>query len=295
MNYDEIGRKVKEQYPQYADMDNYDLGKSYYEKYLSSGKELVLYDPPAYEPLNYTATPPNVPKFFVGTRTEHKKKQVEYVAAAHTLDSTIVEGDFSRRHTEESHRQRLETTRIQHKQEMLNAQLLVATTENALAIAPQRHAIDVDEMHKAAAKGVNVSQLQEANAQVLMIDGKVKEKQELDKAEQANKRELEKIRVTAYSEEAQVDLNFTLAQQLIPHETIILTNNRLQRLILEKAKIEAMQVPLTVKQELLAAQEEVIEAFKKDLRDQMARHLLKEADGKDTGATDAATDSPSGY
>src|SRR5438128_2409838 len=139
-DYEKLGREVKAKEPCYEDMDDYELGRSYHNKFLAE-------DFP-YEPLDVS-----VPVVLPGVRANHKKKQTEYVAASYELDEALSGNEHMRKHRVEARDQQLETSRIMHKQGMLVAQSLVQGAENALEANPVQHQIAMNHMIEAGKQG----------------------------------------------------------------------------------------------------------------------------------------------
>jgi len=102
-------------------------------------------------------------------------------------------------------------------------------------------------------------------------------------------------RLDAYEREIGLDLQAATAKRLLPHLTVQSLEAQIQRAVYQRAKIKAdFTLDDESREMALQTKDELIAAFRMNLNEQMARHLLQAGNGANLQAVDQATDSPSG-
>lgn len=103
-------------------------------------------------------------------------------------------------------------------------------------------------------------------------------------------REMKQIDVQAYAHEVRVDLEAALTKRILDHKTVRRIEAEFQELVRERALIEA-DTTLTPHSRLLAlsAKDALIEAFRKNLNEQMERRLLQTGNGEDVQGMDESS------
>lgn len=118
--------------------------------------------------------------------------------------------------------------------------------------------------------------------------------QQLAAIEVGKAKEIDINRLAGYRIELSHDLEFLLRRKLMTHQEVLAIKANVQTLLQERDEIEQMKVSEPTKNRMLVEQDKVIEAFQRDLSEQILRLRAKTGDGQNPTAIDAAPDSPSG-
>lgn len=216
--------------------------------------------------------------------TKEAEAQTQYATALQATDDVEASARLAPMRHDMEH-QTLENTL---ESERRLAPLRIEQQEQLLQHDTKLHTFAADEkLSVASYEEVTVFQKKED----IRINNRKKEiDQDVEKG-----RMLDKQRLDAYEREVGIDLNAALAQRLMGPEIVLGIKNRLRSLLVEYDEIDKLAVSAETKARLLAQQNEVIGAFQEDLREQMARHLLKAGNGENAQPAYATDDSPSGH
>ncbi len=262
--YIDLGKQVKAKQPAYEDMDDYELGKNYFEQYLSD-------EPPIPSPLTDPPPPFNIAKVFPGIRAGYKKRQVEYIAASYAVENSVVQNEHGRRYRQEAQEQVVELSRAMHEGMMVGHEAavqsqIIGAQQNAAA-----HPHQLAQIAKAGKLGILPTQLNALN-----------EKKLLGPIEAANKDLLEESRLKGYAKEVEIDLKAALVKRLMDHKTAVGTLDEIHSLLRLRTGLHNDPSMDDYSKKIAVDEVDVtIEKFRKAHREQMERHLLSAGDGED--------------
>lgn len=183
----------------------------------------------------------------------HAKKEQEWIVA----NAGYIQ-------TEERLANAVSIERLEHTRKQVQEQLLIHRTNEAI-----RRGLDL-----------NLLEQFQRLEKVLEIELLKMRAESEEKLEQH--RQMKEIDVQAYGAEVAIDLKAALAQRTIGHMTVRQIEQEFQKLVQERAVLEADESLTPFAKEIaLEAKDALILAFRKNLNDQMARHLLSEGNGED--------------
>lgn len=179
-------------------------------------------------------------------------------------------------------------TNIDRSHELSDQSHQITVRTNQLAMANQDlQKADIDQ---AKADHTDVVTIQERRRLQLQHEMEIKKLKETTDEEVRKHRRMKQIDVMAYAREIQVDLTAALAKRILDHKTVRQIEAEFQSLVKERARIEADESYTPESRQLaLAVKDAMIEAFRKNLNEQMERRLLQAGNGADVQGMDAGS------
>lgn len=209
------------------------------------------------------------PQFNMEKKTEQIGRQVAHFQAQQQKITVIDELQNVGTRLQEAEQQKA----ILH-QEIVNAHDASVTahklTEHLSAVAKSRNV---------SLPALDVVRQEEEKSQT-----ELERARELSKIRIQEAKALEENRLHGYKRETYIDLEAITKHRLGAHDTVLGVSSRLQELIVERENIQRLNVSDETRQALTKTQDELIEAFRKNLDVQIQRHLLEAGNKEDMGA-----------